>query len=79
MLGPTATKVGVPHAAGAGEPHWGPKGLDMQCYLCWIPPVGCNRAKWQCAATMGQGCTGVVLALAATMGGLCQTAGVGGP
>ena len=53
LLAPTATMSGKPHAAVAGVTPWAPKVATMWCYLCWVLPVGCNGAKWQCVATGG--------------------------
>ena len=79
LLALVATTGDWPQTAGATGPNWRPREAPMWHCLCLLLPVVTIRAKWQCVATTrGQGCTGALLALVATMGGYPQAAGVGG-
>jgi len=53
LLPLVATMGAPPQAAGVGEPQWGQGSAPMWGYLCWMPPVGCTRPRWQPLATRG--------------------------
>jgi len=55
LLALVATMAGLPQAAGAWGAQWALVSVTMWCHLCWLPPVGHTRPKWQCVATGGQG------------------------